>query len=109
MAFWTEALGYMPERGTAGWSGKTPESIVDPAGWGPRIWFQQVPEPKVVKNRVKVGGGREVPPEIRAERIIVKVERLTRAGATALRTMDEPDMTYYGVVQDPEGNEFFVA
>lgn len=26
------------------------DSIVDPGGDGPRIWFQQVPEAKVVKN-----------------------------------------------------------
>lgn len=28
-----------------------PEPIVDPAGCGPRVWFQQVPEPKTAKNR----------------------------------------------------------
>ncbi len=28
------------------------DSIVDPAGVGPRIWFQQVPEAKTVKNRI---------------------------------------------------------
>ncbi|MFF4198347.1 VOC family protein [Nonomuraea sp. NPDC001831] len=38
------------------------DSIVDPEGHGPRIWFQQVPEAETVKNRlhldVKVGGKR---------------------------------------------------
>jgi predicted enzyme related to lactoylglutathione lyase len=67
-----------------------------------------------VKNRVhldlKVGGGREVPLAIRTQRVTAKVERLTKAGATVLRIMDEPDMEHYGVVlQDPEGNEFCVA
>ncbi len=28
------------------------DSIVDPDGAGPRIWFQPVPETKVVKNRL---------------------------------------------------------
>lgn len=85
VAFWAEALGYVPEPPPAGhatwrahWvaagvpeeelppgAGDVPESIVDPSGRGPRVWFQQVPEPKVAKNRwhfdLKVGGGREVP------------------------------------------------
>jgi hypothetical protein len=134
VAFWTDALGYVPEPppgGHATWRdywadmgvpeeelpvgvGETPESIVDPAGQGPRIWFQQVPESKVVKNRVhldlKVGGGRGVPLAIRTQRVTAKVARLTKAGATVLRTTDEPDMEHYGVLlQDPEGNEFCVA
>jgi len=132
--FWTEALGYVPEpapEGHAAWReywadmgvpeeeltegvGETPESIVDPEGRGPRIWFQCVPEGKVVKNRVhldlKVGGGRGVPLPERTRRIRAKADRLTATGATVLRVMDEPGMDFYGVVlQDPEGNEFCVA
>jgi GMP synthase-like glutamine amidotransferase len=38
------------------------------------------------------------------------VERLIAAGASVLRTTDEPDMGHYAVVlQDPEGNEFSVV
>ncbi|MFI1941519.1 VOC family protein [Streptomyces purpureus] len=132
--FWAPALGYVPEPAPGGhatwrayWSamgvpeeelpegvGETPESIVDPAGTGPRIWFQQVPEPKSVKNRVhldlKVSGGREVPLATRRERVDHKVALLTDAGASVLRVMAPADMDYYGVVlQDPEGNEFCVA
>ncbi|GGS25850.1 hypothetical protein GCM10010252_76090 [Streptomyces aureoverticillatus] len=71
VTFWAEALGYVPEPppgGHASWrtywaaagvpeaelpagAGDIPESIIDPAGRGPRMWFQQVPEPKVAKNR----------------------------------------------------------
>ncbi|MFD7441258.1 VOC family protein [Streptomyces sp. NPDC059909] len=132
--FWCEALGYVPEPppgGHATWrdywadmgvpeeeltngAGDAPESIVDPEGRGPRVWFQRVPEPKVVKNRVhldlKVGGGRAVPVAVRTQRVTSTVERLTKAGATVLRVMDEPGMEYYAVVlQDPEGNEFCVV
>ncbi|MCF0083246.1 VOC family protein [Streptomyces lomondensis] len=132
--FWTEALGYQPEPAPGGhpswrayWEdmgvpaeeltegvGETPESIVDPEGRGPRIWFQRVPEGKTVKNRVhldlKVGGGRGVPLPERTRRIAAKVDRLVATGATVLRIMDEPDMDYYGVVlRDPEGNEFCVG
>ncbi|QHY97165.1 Glyoxalase-like domain protein [Streptomyces sp. S4.7] len=132
--FWIEALGYVPEPPPGGhatwreyWSdmglpeeeqpegaGEIPESIVPPDGVGPRVWFQQVPEDKVVKNRVhldlKVGGGREVPLAVRKERITAKADRLTAAGATVSRVMDEPGMDYFGIVlQDPEGNEFCVG
>jgi catechol 2,3-dioxygenase-like lactoylglutathione lyase family enzyme len=134
VAFWSEALGYIPEPppgGHATWreywaatgvpeeelpvgAGDTPESIVDPAGQGPRVWFQQVPEPKATKNRIhldlKVGGGRDVPLAVRTQRVAAKVERLTEAGASVLRIMDEPDAGNYAVVlQDPEGNEFCIV
>ena len=42
-------------------------AIVDPAGSGPRLYFQKVPEGKITKNRVhldlNVSGGSEVPLE----------------------------------------------
>lgn len=133
--FWAAALRYVPEpppEGHATWTaywraigvpeeelkdgaGELPESIVDPKGAGPRVWFQAVPEPKTVKNRLhldlKVGGGRTVPLAVRRARVDGEVTRLTALGASVLRTMDEPDgMDYYAVVlQDPEGNEFCVV
>ncbi|MER8024030.1 VOC family protein [Glutamicibacter protophormiae] len=99
--FWAEALGYVqepPPAGHASWrtywqdlgvpdeelppgSGDLPESIIDPTGRGPRIWFQQVPESKTLKNRwhfdLKVGGGRSVPLETRVERVRATAGRLT--------------------------------
>ncbi|MGW5400568.1 VOC family protein [Streptomyces sp. NPDC003952] len=133
VTFWTEALGYVPEPAPDGhvtwrayWedmgvpaeelpegAGELPESIVDPSGRGPRVWFQQVPEAKAGKNRVhldlKVSGGRGVPMELRTRRVDETVERLTGAGATVLRMLDELDTHYAVVMQDPEGNEFCVA
>ena len=48
------------------------DSLVDPAGAGPRIFFQIVPEAKVVKNRLhldlEAGGGRAVPLTTRRDR-----------------------------------------
>ena len=103
VAFWSEALGYMPEPppgGHATWreywaaigvpedelpvgAGDTPESIIDPAGQGPRVWFQQVPEPKATKNRIHldlmVGRGRDVPLAVRTQRVTATMERLTRS------------------------------
>ncbi|MFF8716353.1 VOC family protein [Streptomyces sp. NPDC015184] len=134
VAFWSEALGYVPEPPSAGhatwreyWAamgvpeeelpagaGDIPESIIDPEGRGPRVWFQQVPEPKTIKNRIhfdlKVGGGRDVPLEVRTQRVTATVERLVEAGATVVRIADEPDMGQYAVLlQDLEGNEFDVV
>jgi hypothetical protein len=125
--FWAEALGYRleePPDGFATWQdywvsrGLPPEevedgydSIVDPEGVRPRIWFQPVPEGKVVKNRLHldlgVSGGRRVPLETRRRRIDAEAERLVAAGATRLRVLSEEGVDHYGVVMaDPEGNEF---
>ena len=87
------------------------ESVVDPDGVGPRIWFQHVPEGKIVKNRVHldvdVGGGRGVPLEERRQRVIAEAERLAAEGATRLRVLETEGMDHFGIVmQDPEGNEF---
>jgi hypothetical protein len=134
VAFWAEALGYVPEPppgGHATWrdywaamgvpeaelppgAGDVPESIIDPAERGPRVWFQRVPELKVAKNRwhfdLKVGGGRDVPLDVRKQRVNAEAERLVEAGATLLRFMDEPEMGHYAAaMQDPEGNEFDVV
>jgi hypothetical protein len=103
----------VPEEELPEGAGDCPESIVDPAGRGPRVWFQQVPEPKAVKNRIHldlgVGGGRDVPLEIRAGRVAAEVERLVAAGAGVLRVTDEPGAGQYAVsMRDPEGNEFDV-
>ncbi len=89
-------------------------SIVDPAGHGPRIWFQQVPEGKTVKNRLhldlKVGGGRTVPIAERRLLVDAEVARLTEAGASTLYVTDPTEMEHYAVTMtDPEGNEFCVV
>ena len=120
-AFWAEALGY--EKGelppdmrrdllAAGLSEEelTDRGIAeDPAGDGPRLFFQRVPEPKQVKNRVHLDinstpGRHAEPAEVDAE-----VERLTGLGATVLRKQDGswgPFPEYHYVMADPEGNEF---
>jgi catechol 2,3-dioxygenase-like lactoylglutathione lyase family enzyme len=125
--FWATALGYRleePPDGFATWQeywvsrGLPPEevedgydSIVDPDGVGPRVWFQPVPEAKVVKNRVHldldVGGGRTAPLAERRRRVDAEADRLVAAGATRFRVQSEEGVDHYGVVmQDPEGNEF---
>lgn len=123
-AFWSKAIGYQvqpPPEGFAIWddfltSIGVPEdafnsasAIVDPAGSGPRIFFQQVPEHKTTKNRVhldlNVGGGRETPVEVRRTRVDAEAERLSAIGATTVRSYDE-NGEYWVAMLDLEGNEF---
>jgi hypothetical protein len=128
--FWALALDYQPEDPPAGYDSwnaywrhlLVPESeldpdrdncdsIVDPAGVGPRVWFQVVPEGKTVKNRmhidVGVGGGREVARSTRKKRIDAKAALLVEAGATTVRVHDVEGSEHYAVtMRDPEGNEF---
>ena len=77
----------------------------------PRIFFQRVPEPKTVKNRVHLdllaGGGPTVPLDEQRERVSAEVGRLEGLGATRLE--EHADLgVHWVVMQDPEGNEFCV-
>ncbi len=121
--FWASALGYRkddPPEGYESWeaflkANGVPEewnsasAIIDPDGVGPRIYFQRVPEPKTVKNRlhldVNVGGGRGTPAEERRRRVYAEVDRLAGEGATKMRVHDD-DGEFWVVMTDPEGNEF---
>jgi hypothetical protein len=120
--FWCEVLGYVvppPPEGFASWDevdqAQPPErqgaafACVDPSGVGPRLFFQRVPEGKVVKNRlhldVRVGTGL-----VGEERLAVlesECARLTTLGASRVQLLiaDEFNESCL-VMQDVEGNEF---
>jgi hypothetical protein len=124
--FWAEALHYvLPDPpGFATWeewarAQGIPEehwndaaAIEDPAGVGARIFFQKVPEGKVVKNRVhldlNVGGGSEVSLQERKLRILAEVERLKALGADDHRGAIDQAGEFWVRMNDPEGNEFCV-
>lgn len=123
LRFWEGALGYEQEPAPPGheswdayaaaegiprseWRG----ALVDPAGVGPRLFFQTVPEPKVAKNRWHLDlevSDRGTPVDDRRAPIAAKVAELVGLGATELRTIDEGGGTFT-VMHDPEGNEFCV-
>lgn len=124
--FWAAALGYEippPPPGHDSWDDwavaqAIPEekwgdarALVDPTGAGPRIFFQKVPEGKTAKNRVhldlRIGGGPDVPLELRKQRIDAEVDRIEALGAMRLGPVEEHG-SYCFVMQDPEGNEFCV-
>ncbi|GGO54172.1 VOC family protein [Streptomyces lasiicapitis] len=68
---------------------------------GPVLHFNQVPEPKKIKNRVHLC----LRPETSRER---EVERLLGLGATLVTDQRNPDGSGWAVLADPEGNEFCV-
>ncbi|MFE4478529.1 MULTISPECIES: VOC family protein [Streptomycetaceae] len=126
--FWALALGYVHRPAPAGFGSweewlsyhEVPREewddgayLCDPEGTGPALSFLKVPEPKAVKNRVHVdvqaGGGRETPWEVRWPRVVEAVERLTAAGATAVREEELRGRPDHVVMADPEGNEFCVV
>ena len=120
--FWCEVLGYVvppaPE-GFATWDeydrSLPPErrgaafACVDPSGVGPRLYFQRVPEGKVVKNRVHlcVRAGTGLVGDERLAALQAECDRLIALGASHERTMvaDEHNESCI-VMQDVEGNEF---
>src|SRR5688572_17921468 len=94
--FWAEMLGYVvqpPPPGFDTWEAfleandvpkerwDSASAIIDPDGNGARIFFQKVPEPKTVKNRVHVdvnaGGPRSAPEDERRAKVATAVERAT--------------------------------
>jgi hypothetical protein len=90
------------------------DRIADPAGRGPAIWFQVVPENKTLKNRlhldIMVGGGRANPIETRRRLVDAEARRLEALGATVVRVDSTDGLNHYGVgMRDPEGNEFDIA
>jgi hypothetical protein len=81
----------------------------DPQGVGPRLFFQRVPETKVVKNRqhldVRVAVG--LTGDERVSALEAEASRLEALGAQRLRLLaaDEENEACL-VMQDVEGNEF---
>jgi hypothetical protein len=122
--FWRTALRYDREPPPPGYDSWTdfgerhaipreqwPDSAVDPAGVLPRLFFQPVPEEKVVKNRVHIDIAAPVAdgatPDERHAAVEDEVRRLEGAGARFRERFDSPS-GYWVVMQDPEGNEFCV-
>jgi hypothetical protein len=120
--FWKAALGYVDPPvppGHDSWDAYE-ESLPaarqgatavcqDPDGVGPRLFFQRVPEGKVVKNRlhldVRVGVGLTGAERVAA--LQAEADRLVPLGARRLRLLPADDVDESCLVmQDVEGNEF---
>ena len=85
-------------------------AIEDPDGVGPRVFFQQVPEDKVAKNRVHldVRAAPGLDGDERMAALEAEGERLVALGAQPLRRVEPapPLESGFLVMSDPEGNEF---
>ncbi|ROO51113.1 hypothetical protein EDC02_5978 [Micromonospora sp. Llam0] len=88
----------------------TRSAIEDADGEGPRLFFQQVPEDKIAKNRVHldVRAAPGLHGEERMAALEAECDRLIKLGATRVRRFDpEPPIgAGHIVMTDPEGNEF---
>ncbi|MEV0193015.1 VOC family protein [Kitasatospora purpeofusca] len=120
--FWCEVLGYVvppAPKGFASWADydrslpaeRQGAGFVaqDPEGAGPRLYFQRVPEGKVVKNRlhldVRVGTG--LVGEERVAALEAECARLEALGGTRLYLLRADGFNESCLVmQDVEGNEF---
>jgi hypothetical protein len=81
----------------------------DPSGVGPRLYFQRVPEGKVVKNRVHldVRAGTGLVGEERLATLEAECTRLVALGATRVQLLRADGVNESCIVmQDVEGNEF---
>ncbi|WP_336921703.1 VOC family protein [Aquipuribacter sp. SD81] len=119
--FWALALGYVeqpPPPGYDTWDAWADEqgvpaeerdgfaALVDPAGRGPRLLFQRVPEAKSAKNRVHLDVTVSGPDHDRAL-VDARVRELEAAGGRVLADRSERGERWV-VMADPEGNELCV-
>ena len=131
--FWRDALGYVHPSppgvdlaaGTdplAAWDDflerlgvpadqrNTSSAIEDAEGHGPRLFFQQVPEDKVAKNRVHldIRAATGLQGDDRMAALETECDRLIKLGASRLRRFEPEAPLSLGfiVMADPEGNEF---
>jgi 4a-hydroxytetrahydrobiopterin dehydratase len=85
--FWRAVFGYAHE---------SPYAIVDPAGRGPSVWFQQMDAPRPQRNRIHIDV------TVPHDQARVRLEAALAAGGKLVRDAEAPA---FWVLADPEGNE----
>jgi environmental stress-induced protein Ves len=121
--FWESALHYVPQpppkghQTWASWLAATGvprsewndgASVSHPGGTGPTLYFQRVPEPKTVKNRLHLDLDIALGTDslaLRTSDIEAEVSRLTALGAVVIGRATDQDH-FHVTMADPEGNEF---
>jgi hypothetical protein len=119
-AWWSELLGYEVEDHHDQIAGMLDAGIVtehdvmrigdrlhfadgvaacDPAGNGPRCYFQRVPEPKSAKNRMHLDIA------VTADALDAEVGHVVERGGQFVEFGEHPGHRW-AVMRDPEGNEF---
>ena len=88
----------------------TRSAVEDPDGEGPRLFFQQVPEDKVAKNRVHldVRAAPGLQGDERMAALEAECDRLVALGAKRVQRFEPSPPMAFGTITmtDPEGNEF---
>lgn len=95
--FWRAVLAYDDERPEAADSSS---ALVDPAGIGPALWFQQMDAPRPQRNRIHLD---VTVPHDEAE------GRVAAALAAGGRLVSDSRAPAFWVLADPEGNEACVC
>ncbi|MFG3188774.1 VOC family protein [Streptomyces omiyaensis] len=95
--FWSEVTGAPLDPDDA--PGARETQVLLPGG--PVLYFNEVPEPKTVKNRIHLC----LRPSSTRD---AEIERLLALGATLTGDHRNADGTGWAVLSDPEGNEFCV-
>jgi 4a-hydroxytetrahydrobiopterin dehydratase len=90
--FWKAITGYVDEPGPSDLS----DGLIDPAGRGPAIWFQQMDAPRPQRNRIHIDV--DVPHDAAQERIDAGL-------AAGGRLLSDREAPAFWVLADPEGNE----
>jgi hypothetical protein len=94
-AFWAAALGMVVDD-----EDDDGAFVLDPARASKGLFFQKVPEPKAVKDRIHL----DVRP---SGSMAAEVARLKQLGATE-DGLVEVENSFWTIMLDPEGNEFCV-
>ncbi|GAA4821824.1 VOC family protein [Nocardioides caeni] len=107
---WAAWEAFLEQLGVPASQRNSRSAIEHPDGSGPRVFFQQVAEDKVAKNRVHLDV-RAAPGLAGEERMAALEEecaRLVALGATRLARFEPtpPMSAGHLVLADPEGNEF---
>ena len=90
--FWKAVFGYTSEPGYDGQD----DALIDPAGQGPAIWFQQMDAPRPQRNRIHF--------DISVPHDEAKA-RLDAALAAGGRLLSDDEAPAFWVLADAEGNE----
>jgi 4a-hydroxytetrahydrobiopterin dehydratase len=93
LPFWQAILDYVPEPGFA-------DSLMDPRGQGPNVWFQQLDELRPQRNRIHFDIS--VPHDEADARI-----KATLAAGGAL--VSDAEAPAFWIMADPEGNEVCIC
>jgi 4a-hydroxytetrahydrobiopterin dehydratase len=94
--FWRAVLGYGDDPG----DDEPDAAVVDPAGQGPAVWFQQMDAPRPQRNRIHIDV------TVAHDEAEARLQAALAAGGTLVSDAEAPS---FWVLADKEGNEACVC